>query len=183
MPCKLLSLTSRALTSGLAHQHQDQGMIRILLLHNSLGKLTFLSFSTLTKLKQQENEGFFICFELPSPSCPSAPDLGVETAPPSVLLWTLAPGTTNLASALATVAVEEFGRALLLRSGYAVLQVTPYDLTEDFPAVKNPVQAAVTLLWWRMKSAAAGGPGHCQVHPSFSRDRYVASPRKFRRKN
>lgn len=47
-------------------------------------------------------------------------------APPSFLLWTLAAGTTNMASALATVAVEEFGRALLLRSGYAVLQVTPY---------------------------------------------------------
>lgn len=54
------------------------------------------------------------------------PDLGVEMAPPSVLLWTLATGTTNIASALATVAVEELDRALLLRSGYAVLQVTPY---------------------------------------------------------
>lgn len=66
------------------------------------------------------------CCELPSRSCPSLPDLGVKMAPPSVLLWTLATGTTNIASALATVAVEEFDCALLLRSGYAVLQVTPY---------------------------------------------------------
>lgn len=66
------------------------------------------------------------CWELPSLSGPSVPDLGVEMAPPSVLLWTLATGTTNIASALATVAVEELDRALLLRSGYAVLQVTLY---------------------------------------------------------
>lgn len=55
MPCKLLSLTSRSLTSGLA---KDQGMMRVLLLHNSLCKLTILSFFTLTNCKQQENEGF-----------------------------------------------------------------------------------------------------------------------------
>lgn len=41
------------------------------------------------------------------------------------------------------------------------------DLTEDFLAVKNPVQAAVTLLWGEGKAQLLVGPGAVRsIHPS-----------------